>query len=194
MKLDLQVRDLQKGDRSLKTFESVEEAKAWLAERPKFTEVLGVASHQVPREVSNELRDCCRPLDQEEKLLVDQLDKALEDLARERAEQRRKKELEEAQRHRAEMADADPNRPMEVRYCFNAEMALTDPADTREITDVAREAVMAWVAERNEWVESRNQVVGDAKVQVWPGPIPEGKGDKRIVMGTFIPVTAPKKD
>lgn len=193
MKIDLHVRDLQKGDRRNKAFESIEEAKAWLEDRPKFTEVLGVASHHVGGEVSDELKACLRPLDEEEKLLVRQLEQAVEDRARQRAEEMRKKELKEAEKHRAEMATADPNRAMEVRYCFNAELALADAADKRDIPPEAREAVMAWVKERNTWVESRGQVVGDAKVQVWPGPIPEGKSE-RVIMGTFVPVTAAKKD
>ena len=193
MKLDLQIRDLQSGDRSQKVFESVEEAEAWLKDRPKFTEVLGVASHNVPREVNDALRACRRPLDEEEKLLARQLDQALDDQMREAAEARRKKEIAEAEKHRKDMASADPNRPMELRYVFNRGVANATAADPRDPTEEALAAVMAWVEERNEWVQGRGQVVGDAKLQVWPGPIPEGKGDERIISGTFIPVTAPAK-
>jgi hypothetical protein len=39
-------------------------------------------------------------------------------------------------------------------------------------------------------VKDRGQVVGDAKVMVWPGPIPASDGGERVKRGTFIPVTA----
>jgi hypothetical protein len=194
VKLDLQVRDLQSGDRSQKMFESADDAKVWLKDRPKFTEVLGVASHNVARDVSDALKACLRPLDEEEKLLVRQLDAAADDLLREAAKARRKKELAEVEKHRAELVNADPNRPLELRFVFNRGVANAIPGDPRDPTEEAIAAVMEWVEERNEWVRGRGQVVGDAKLQVWPGPIPEGKGDKRVISGSFIPVTAPAKD
>ncbi len=193
MKLDLQTRDLKSGNRSPKTFESVDAAKAWLADRPKFTEVLGIASHHVPPEVSNELKQCSRPLDEEEKLLARELSAAEEVAMKKRAEERMKKELAEAEKQRADMKDADPNRPMDVRYTYSDGLTVASPLDTRTISDEAREAVAAWVAERNTWVESRNQVVGDAKLQIHNGPLPEGKTE-RIITGTFIPVAAPLKE
>jgi hypothetical protein len=81
---------------------------------------------------------------------------------------------------------------MDVRYLYNAPLALTDGMDPRPISDEAREAVLAWVAERNEWVEGRGQIVGEAKVTVWPGPIAKAGAD-RVQGGSFIPVTAPPK-
>jgi hypothetical protein len=63
--------------------------------------------------------------------------------------------------------------------------------DDREITDVMREAAKAWVAERNEWVEGRGQVVGEAKITIYPADVP--KGQDRVVTGSFVPVTAPPK-
>lgn len=192
MKLDLQIRDLKSGTRSPKTFESAEEAKKWLVDRPKYIEVLGVASHQVPPHVNNELRAAVRPLDPEEKLLERQLAAAEDAAAEQRAEERRKKELAEAERHRATLKDADPNRPMDLRYLYNRGIALVEQDDTRTISDEAKEAVSAWIAERNEWVASREQIVGDARIQVWPGPLPAGKTE-RVISGSFIPVVAPKK-
>ncbi len=193
MKLDLQIRDLKTGNRSPKAFESVDAARTWLEDRPKFTEVLGVASHHVPPEVSNELKTSCRPLDEEEKLLVRELDAAEEAALRKRASERLAKETAEAEKQREELATADPNRPMDLRFTFNAGLSVANPMDTRPITEEARAAAMEWVAERNTWVESRNQVVGDAKLHIYPGPLPDGVTE-RIVSGTFIPVTAPKKD
>ena len=90
------------------------------------------------------------------------------------------------------MKNADPKRAMEVRYRYDGSIAPVDPADTRPITDEMRAAIMAWVAERNEWVESRNQVVGEAKMTVWPGELPK-KGADRVQSGSFVPVSAPEK-
>ncbi len=193
MKLDLQIRDLNSGERSPKAFDSVDAAKAWLSDRPKFTEVLGIASHHVPPEVSHELKQCSRALDEEEKLLVRELDAAAEAAMRKRVEARMKKEVAEADKQRTEMKDADPNRPLDVHYTFSTGLKSGNAMDSREITDAVREVTMAWIAERNTWVEGRNQVVGDAKLQVYPGPLPEGVTE-RIVSGSFIPVSAPKKD
>jgi hypothetical protein len=192
MKLDLQVRDLNTGERSPRTFESPEQAKRWLVERPKNLEVLGIASHHVPGEVSNELRLAMRPLDAEEKLLVAELAAAEEQAATKRAEERRQHELAEAARHRETQKHADPGRPMDLRYLYDRGLMLVDADDEREITALARDAAMAWVSERDEWVASRNQVVGDARIQVWPGELPAGKTE-RVVSGTFIPVSAPKR-
>ncbi len=192
MKLDLQIRDLESGDRSPKAFDSVEAAKAWLKDRPKFQEVLGIASHHVPPEVSAELKDCSRPLDAEEKLRATQLDANEQAAMKKRAEERMKKELAEADKQRDAMKDADPHRPMDLRFTFSDGLKLANAMDSREITSAAREAVDAWIAERNTWVESRGQVVGDARLSVYPGELPDGVSE-RIVSGTVIPVTAPTK-
>ncbi len=194
MKFDLQLRDLKTGNTSRKTFESVDEAKAWLADRPRYTDVMGIASHHVPRETSDELRAAMKPLDDEEKALDDALREAREKAVEQAAQERARAEAAEAARHMAAQASADPKRPMELRWTYKDGLSIADAADTREIPQVVREAVDAWVAERNTWVESRNQVVGDARLRAWPSDIPEGKGDERILSGTFIPVTAPKKD
>jgi hypothetical protein len=192
MKLDLQVRDLKSGNRFPKPFASVEEAAAWLKERPKFTEVLGIASHHVPAETSAELKACCRPLDAEEQLLCSELDAAEVAAARKRAEERMRKEAAEAEAQRKEMANADPNRPMDLRYTFDTGLAVADPMDGRPISDEVRAVVVAWIEERNSWVESRNQVVGEAKLSVYPAAIPAGQSE-RIIAGSFIPVTGPPK-
>ncbi len=189
MKFDLNVRDLLKDQAGTQTFESVEAAKAWLEDRPNFVQVLGVASRHISKEVGDELKACMRALDDEEMQLLQQLGKKAEEAEEAERQRAAAMRLEEAERHRVEMASADPNRPMDVDYRFNAKMSLADVADAREITSEAREAVLEWVKERNTWVERRGQVVGSAKVSVWPGPIPAGAGD-RVVTGTFVPVTA----
>ena len=187
-KLDLRVRDLNSGVSSLVSFDSEEAATAWLVARPKFIEVLGVATLGLDNDANNRLKASLRPLDPEEKALERRLEAAIDAVTREREEEKMRREREASEAHRAALRGADPNRIMEVHWTFNTEMTLVDPADERKIPDEAREAVVAWVRERDEWVKDRNQVVGDAKVMVWPGPVP--KGEERVKRGTFIPVTA----
>ncbi len=192
MKIDLQTRDLKSGERAAKTFESADAAKKWLLDRPKYTEVLGLATDHIPTGTGTELGAAMRPLDAEEKLLEAQLAAAEDAAAEKRAIERQKKELAEAEKQRAELKDADPNRPLDLRYLHNRGIALVEQDDTRAISDEVKEAVAAWINERNEWVASRDQIVGDARIQVWPGPLPAGKTE-RIITGSFVPVTAPKK-
>lgn len=193
MKLDLSIRDLKTGKREQKVFESEQEALDFLENRPKFTEVMGVGSHHVPQEVNQRLKAAMRPLDEEEKLLERQHGAALEAEARKRAEKEQKRAAEAAAKHRAEVATADPNRLLEVRFRFDTGLSVPDPVDERTITPEAKEAVEAWIVERNSWVENRGQVVGEATIKVYPGPLPEGVSE-RVDMGTFVPVAAPKKD
>jgi hypothetical protein len=193
MKLDLNTRNLQTGEREQKVFESEDAAFEFLKNRPKFWEVLGVASHDVPPELNRKLRDAMRPLDPEEKLLEQQLEAAMVQVERERAEKRSKEAAAQAEKHRKEMATADPNRPMKLRYRFNDDLCLADPSDPRTITDEGRAAIMAWVEERTEWVKDRGQIIGDATVTVYPGPLPDGVSE-RVESGTFIPVTGPAED
>lgn len=64
---------------------------------------------------------------------------------------------------------------------------------TRRPTEDELAAVLAWVRERDEWVEGRGQIVGDAKVTLWPGVVPAADKGERVKRGTFTPVTAPLK-
>ncbi len=192
MKIALHTRSLQSGETAQQVFASEQDAIEWLTQRPRFTEVLGVAG-PIPPEVNDRLKAAMRPLDHEETQLEQQLEAAIEDAARERAEARRKKEAEEAAARKKEMAEADPNRPMELRWTYDSGLSKVVADDPREITEEARQAVMAWVDERQEWVKSRGQVVGDARLTVYPGPLPDGVSE-RVTMGTFVPVTAPKED
>lgn len=84
MKFDLQTRDLKTGNTSPKTFESVEEGLTWLKDRPKYVDVMGIASHHVPPDVSDQLKATMRPLDDEEKAL-DAKHKAAREQATEKA-------------------------------------------------------------------------------------------------------------
>lgn len=192
-KITLKLQDLNTGNTSFKEFDDEAATLAFLSARPPMVDVTGVVFEGLSPEQNARLKSAKRPLDESEKAAEQRLAQKTEALA-EAARALREKETEKAQAaHREAMKNADPNRLMEVRYLYNEpELKLTDPHDGRAITDEAKAAVLAWVAERNEWVESRNQIVGDAKVTVWPGPIPK-KGADRVQSGSFIPCTAPPK-
>ena len=86
------------------------------------------------------------------------------------------------------MRSADPNRPMQISWSLEGDFAMMDPADEREITPAAKEAVLEWVRERDGWVADRGLMVNEAVLTVWPGPLP--KGESRVQPGgTFTPVT-----
>jgi hypothetical protein len=191
-KLTLKLRDLNDGAGSLRELEDEEEAIAFLRARPRFTDVLGVAGAGLTREQDTRLKAAMRPLDEEERAAAQRLAEA-DAKAAEAARALRRKEEEAARAaHRRSMASADPNRLMTVRYHYDSGIAVLDPDDPREITAEVREAVLAWVAERTEWVEARGQIVGEARLSVWPGTLPRPGAD-RVQSGTFTPVTAPPK-
>jgi len=192
MKITLKLEDLRQGDTSFREFDSEEATIAFLRERPRFTDVLGVVFEGLTPEQNNRLKASMRPLDEEERAASHALEQAKERAAEAAREASRKEaEIQQAAQREA-LKGADPNRPMELRYRYDAGLALADPLDPREITPEAREAVLAWIAERNEWVEGRGQVVGEAKVSVWPAALPKPGAD-RVRGGTFVPVTAPPK-
>ncbi|MBI4701877.1 MAG: hypothetical protein HY744_12115 [Deltaproteobacteria bacterium] len=190
-KIELGIRNLESGESGVASFDSEQDAAAWLRGRPRFTEVLGPAGRETAPQLSERLRGCMRPLDPEECELARRREAERDAAMAQRAEAMRQAELDAARRQRDEAAQADPQRPMEVRWLYDRGMSVADPNDARAITEEARAAVQAWVDERQEWVRERNQVVGDARVTVWPGPLPESARGRRVVSGTFVPVAAP---
>jgi len=192
MKIDLQIRDLKTGSTGQQAFESIEDCKSWLTQRPKYTEVLGIASHHVPAEISDELKAARRALDEEETALSKKLDQALESAHAAAAEARRREEQAAADKHRQEMANLDDNAPMTLRFLYNKGVCVADTADKREPSAACLADVKAWIEERNGWVESRGQVVGDANIEVYPSAKPDG-AESHIISGTFIPVSGPAK-
>ncbi len=191
-KITLKLQDLQTGQTSFHELPDEEAAIAYLQDRPRFTDVLGVVFEGLTREQNARLKAAAKPLDDEERAAEAKLKVAAQKLAEE-AEVRRMMEEEAAQAaHRAALRTADPNRVMEVRYRYDTGIALVDPADPRVIPPDVLAQIEAWIAERNEWVESRGQVVGEAKMQVWPGPLPR-PGMDRIQGGSFVPVAAAAK-
>lgn len=188
MKVLLRIRDLRTGIVDDQELESLEKARGWLVDRPRFEQVLGVPTEGLPKEINQELKKLCRPLDPEEQTASDALD-AKDEAARaaKRAEAEREKQIEREQMA-LEMKTADPKRSMKVRWSFDGGFA--NVGDDRAVTEPAKEAVLAWVRERDEWVEGRGQIVGEATLQVWPEDVPAG--DERIAPGgTFFPVTKP---
>ncbi|MEJ7734318.1 MAG: hypothetical protein WKG00_34625 [Polyangiaceae bacterium] len=156
-----------------------------------FVEVLGVANLGLDPAVDARLRAALRQLDPEERERERQLETRLNAEAHARNAEAQKEEASSAATHRAASANADVDRPMEVHFRYDRDLEIADPADLRPITAEARAAVLEWVHERDQWVKGRGQVVGDAKITVWPGPLPASAGGERVKAGTFLPVTAP---
>lgn len=184
---------MQTGEATTQEFADEEATIAWLKERPPFIDVLGVVFEGLTREQNDRLKSAMRPYDADEKAA----EKALVDKRRAEADAARDARAREdaaaQSAHREAQKNLDPNRMMEVRYRYDSGLSLVDRDDPREISEEVRAAVMAWVAERNEWVESRGQIVGEAKVTVYPAALPKPGAD-RVKHGTFVPVTGPKKD
>jgi len=150
---------------------------------------MGLASDGVPQETSTFLRGATRPLDAEERVLAQKITEAQKAAFEKMARERMAREQAEITATRAAATSADPKRPMDIHWTYDRGMEKQDAADPRPISDEARAAVLAWVAERDEWVRDRGQIVGDAKVTVYPAEVPAGK--ERVVRGTFMPCTAP---
>lgn len=183
---NLRVRNLATGEMLIATFEHEEDVAAYLIERPEMFEVIGLRTNFEDPAVHARLKPLIRPLNDEERARMAVLD-AQDALARaeaQAAEARRAKAEVEA--HKERMRTADPNRPMKVTWARGGGFAMLDPADTRAISAEAQEAVLAWVAERNTWVESRGQEVEEAVVEVWPGPMPRD-GERVLPGGRFTP-------
>ncbi len=175
--IELCVRNLETGDAGVVTFADEEAAIAWLRDRPRLVDVLGPA-HPLGEEIEARMRGTMRPLDAVElayeKQAADDRRAALRAMAE--AEGRRA-----AERAPAPTEDAPANRPMRVRWTYDGGIQHAEPGDVRVIPVEAQAAVLAWVSERNEWVEGRGQMVGDARCTVVGGA---------VVDGTFVPVTA----
>jgi len=184
----LRVRDLRTGIFDDTELPSLEAAREWLIARPRFEQVLGVPTEGIPNEVNQELKKICRPLDAEEQAASDKLDEAEKVKRAKKIQEQEQERAKERAAQAVELKNADPKRQMKVRWTYDG--GIENAADDRDVPEVVKEAVLAWVRERDEWVEGRGQIVGDATVMAWPFDIP--KGEERISYGgTFIPVTKP---
>lgn len=175
--IEFNIRNLETGEVVCAEFPDVEAAHAWLVERPAFTQVLRLVTPLAP-EIEARLREAMRPLDEDERAVMLQAEEAVQ--AERFAEIARLQAANEAE-------PKDPNRPMTLRWTIGTGLTMSDGSDDREITDAARTAVLAWIAERDTWVEDRGERVAAASVSVWPGPVPGGNEADRIPPGgTFV--------
>jgi hypothetical protein len=191
-KITLKLRDLNKDETIFREFDDEAATIAYLKDRPRLLDVLGVVFEGLTPEQNARLKAAMRPLDAEEKAAEARLDEAAEKALEAQRVIRAKEDEVARAAHIEELKNADPHRTMEVRYRYNGDIELVDGDDPRSISDEARQAITAWIAERNEWVESRGQMVGEAKITCWPGNLPKPGAD-RVQSGTFIPVSAPPK-
>jgi len=191
--IKLRIRNLQTRETGVAAFETDAEAFLWLKARPPMVEVIGMAGQtSIATEVQDRLKSAMRPLDDAERIAEREVELALEKEEQEREKVARIHEAESQAKHLETLRTADPERIMDIRWRFNTDMALTDPLDARPITEDARAAVLAWIAERNEWVAGRGQTVGECTVKVWPGKMP-AKETERVKEGKFVPVSHEEK-
>lgn len=192
MAIQLKIRDIRTGDAQVAEFETVGDAEAWLRERPRFVEVLGPPRHgAIPPGDESRLRDAVRPLDDEEREAQAKQDERSAEAIRKAMAGEQDRMRQEVESRREANRNADPHRLLVVSFERGKGMHNADPADDREVTDLARKAVLAWVAERDTWVHSRGQYVVNAQVVVWPGPLPAGVGeDERVQPGGQFNVLA----
>jgi len=186
-KLDLRLRNLENSELLIASFEREEDAETWLADRPHMMEVIGLIAESSDPAMHLRLRQAVRPLDADEAEVVRRLDE--EDAvarAAQAVEHARRAEAE-AEAHRDELRRADPDRPLQISWTPGGGFSMIDPADEREVTQAAQDAVLEWVRERDGWVADRGLTIGEAVVNVWPGPVP--KGESRVQPGgKFVPV------
>jgi hypothetical protein len=193
MKIDLRVRKIEPNgsfEDGVVEVGSEDEAVRWLTLRPHCVEVLGVATYGVDRATVERLRAATRPLDADERIAQRAVENVIERAAILRDAEARATQLAAVDAHREAMKTADPDRIMEIHWTYDHGLRLLDEADPRPIPEAAREAVRAWIDERNAWVKDRGQIVGEATLKVWPGPVPAGS--ERVAEGRFFPVTAPE--
>lgn len=189
-KLDLRLRDLETAELLIASFESEDDAATWLRERPPMMEVLGLIADSSDPAMHQMLRAAVRPLDADEAEVVQRMD-AADAVARAARElEHARRAASDAEAHREAMRTADPNRPMQVAWGLAEGFAMMDPADEREITQAAKDAVLEWVRERDGWVIDRGQMVHEAVVTVWPGPLPAGES-RVLPGGKFVPAARP---
>jgi hypothetical protein len=182
MPVQLKIRRMKTNETLVAEFADLDDAEAWLRERPQFVDVIGVIGALADAD-DQRLRAALRPFDDDERAELAAQDHALaqaERAALARAQLDAQAALAE---RRAELANADPNRPMMVAWLRGVGCRNADPADAREVTELARAAVLSWVRERDTWVHPRGQFIATADVVVWPGPVPGGDEDERVQPG-----------
>jgi hypothetical protein len=192
MAIQLKIRDIRTGDAQVAEFEGVDDAEAWLRKRPRFVEVLGPPRQgAIAPGDELRLREAMRPLDAGELAAQVEQDERNDAAMRKAIDAEQERMRKEVDARREANRSADPDRLMVVSFERGKGMHNADPADDREVTAVAKTAVLAWVAERDSWVHSRGQYVINAQVAVWPGPLPTGTSeDERVQVGGQFNVLA----
>lgn len=186
---DVKVRNLETGETMVASMPDCETCIAWLTERPPFIEIISVLSDTSPAE-QRRLKEAMRPYNSAERSLKQKYDDELaaglqaayqDELARIESDQSAADE---------EDANADPNRPIAIKY--DSDEGLRAVEDKREISDLARNAVLAWVRERNTWIDSKGQIIGEAHLEVWPGEMPADETERVREGGRFFPRLKPE--
>ncbi|MGE0785748.1 MAG: hypothetical protein AB7S26_08670 [Sandaracinaceae bacterium] len=179
----VKVRNLETGDMLIAEMRDADECEVWLAERPQFIEIVTVLSDCSPAE-SQRLKEAMRPYDAEELALKRKYDAKVEHAVR--AAYQQEMEAIESEQARAKTASDgdDPNRPIAVKYECDEGLTVVD--DTRQLTDVARDACLEWIRERNAWVAPKGQMIGEAHLEVWPNDVPDG-AERVLEGGRFFP-------
>ena len=186
---EVKIRNLETGEMLVAGMPDSDAAIAWLEERPKNIEIVSVLSECSPAQ-SKRLKEAMRPYDEDEMKLKAEYDRkatkaAMDQYAKEMQDMQAMQAAAEA----SDGAELDPNRPISVRYEVDVGFSVVD--DSRPLTDAATAACIAWIEERNSWVKDKGQIVGEAHIDVWPGDVPEGDEEKRVLDGgRFFPLLA----
>ena len=176
-KIELLIRRLDTEEVLEAEFANEDECEAWLVERPDQMEVVKMLS-KVDPDLEARLRQAMRPLDLAEVMRRDQINTA------KMAEARAARQQAEAATQPADTEDEDPERAMVVRWSTDRGFYLADEADKREIPERVRNAMQAWIDERNTWVRDRGQYVAAAIATV--EMIEDYDGDRVHPGGRFV--------
>lgn len=192
MPIEFKIRDIRTGDAQVAELPDLDQAEAWLRERPQFIQIVGLVNEgSMTRGEEARLKEAMRPFDDDEKAFVAEQDRRdAEAIARQMAREQEMAEQRMAAQREANRS-ADPNRPMQINWEKDKGCRNSDQTDERPVTDQVIQAVAAWVAERNSWVHSRGQYLINAQMVVYPGKLPEGVSeDERVQPGGQFNVLA----
>ena len=165
-KIELMIRKLETGELLNAEFQNENECEQWLVERPNLIEVVKMVSKVEP-ELEAHLRQKMRPLDFGELARRDELAKAQRmEIRAQRAQEEAEAKADEESAE--EPTGVDPNRAMVVRWGKAQGFYLADEHDEREVPQRVKDAITAWIDERNGWVRDRGQHVSAAIVTVSP--------------------------
>ena len=191
MTVGLRIKRIDTQESLIAEFESLEDAKAWVAERPDMVEVLGVVDPKAMGEAAfREIRDATRPLDAAEVVGRDEAMAARLAQMREADERegaptglggRMQPTQPEPPPDPSSLPEAQPGAVMVIRWQAGAPIA--NIADRRPIPAEVRKAVDAWITERNKWLHPKRTHVGQAELRVRPGELSDAEEAERIETG-----------